>query len=80
MHTLEAKRDKDFEEKKFFAALKGVKLDSGGDDHDAWERLKAKVASRGQTTDPNDITSLRGSSAQRAGFGIGHGLDYQVIE
>ena len=80
LSVLEAKRDKDFEEKKFFAALKGVKLDNQNVDEDAWAKLKAKVSSRGRTTDPNDIVSLRGSEAQRAGFGIGHGLDYQVIE
>lgn len=80
--TLSAKRELDYQEKKFFAAMQGVDLDkeSGKSDNDAWERLKAKVFSGGQTTDPNDVTSLQGYNAEKLGFGIGMGLSYEKIE
>lgn len=77
MTTLSAKRDSDYQEKKFFAALQGVDLDKqNGRDNDAWEQMKARVFSGGKTSDPDDITSLQGINAQKAGFGIGMGLDY----
>ena len=44
------------------------------------KKLKAKVFSKNQTSNPNDIVSLQGAAAKRAGFGIGHGLDYEVIK
>ena len=79
--TLNAKRESDYREKKFLAAMQGVDLDkqTGKDQENAWERLKAKVFSGGKTTDPNDITALQGINAQRAGFGIGMGLSYEKI-
>jgi hypothetical protein len=71
-------------EKKFLAAMQGVDLDeaSGKKEEDPWEAMKARVAA--QTTgvgngDPNDITALQGVRAQQTGFGIGMGLDYQVV-
>lgn len=77
---LEAKQKEDYENKKFFAALKGVDIDKNKTSAaDAWDRIKAKAASKGRTTDPKDITTLRGKNAARAGFGIGSGLDYEVI-
>jgi hypothetical protein len=77
---LETKRDLDYQEKKFFAAIQGVDLDketgkSSG--QDAWEKMKAKVFSGGKTTDPNDITSFQGHKAVQAGFGVGMGLGYE---
>ena len=80
---LQAKSKEENEHRKFLAAMQGVDLDKGSsnssDGQDAWERIKAKAFSGGQTTNPNDITSLQGASAKRAGFGIGEGLDYEVI-
>jgi hypothetical protein len=81
MAALEAKRELDYTDKKFFAAMQGVDLDkeSGKDKQDAWQKLKAKVFSGGKTTDSNDITALQGFNAQKAGFGIGMGLGYQDL-
>jgi hypothetical protein len=80
MAILSSKRDLDYQEKKFFAAIQGVDLE-GSDDKDRgqqeWENLKAKVFSGGATTDGNDILALQGQNAQKAGFGIGMGLDYE---
>lgn len=75
--TLEAKRDLDYQEKKFLAAMQGIDLDEGKpQEQDPWEAMKARVASAGSTSDPNDITSFQGIRAAQAGFGIGMGLDY----
>lgn len=79
MATLSAKRDSDYQEKKFFAALQGVDLDKQSGNRgsaNAWEEMKARVFSGGKTSDPNDITALQGVNAQKAGFGIGMGIDY----
>jgi len=78
---LVAKREKDYEDKKFLAALQGVDLDknSGGGSSGGqkeWEDMKARVFSRGKASDANDILALSGHNAAKAGFGIGMGLDY----
>lgn len=84
MKILETIRDLDYQEKKFSAALKGIDLDEQTGKNDAevkgqqeWENLKARVYSRGATTDANDILSMQGQNAASAGFGIGFGLDYE---
>jgi hypothetical protein len=82
MATLEVSRELDYTEKKFLAAIQGVDLDkqSGSErGQKEWEDMKARVFSKGQSTDSNDIVSLQGSMAQKAGFGIGHGLDYEDL-
>lgn len=81
MSTLNAKRDADYAEKKFLAAIQGVDLDeqSGkGNEPNAWEAMKARVFSNGATSDPNDVLALQGTNAQKAGFGIGMGLGYET--
>lgn len=80
--TLNSKRDSDYNEKKFLAAIQGVDLDKQtgkNDRQDAWEKMKAKVFSGGKNVNPNDITSLQGYNAQKAGFGIGMGLSYEDL-
>jgi hypothetical protein len=80
--TLNAKRELDYQEKKFLAAMQGVDLDkqSGKSDANAWEEMKARVFSKGRTSDPKDIVSLQGQNAINAGFGIGMGLSYERID
>lgn len=78
--TLNAKREMDYNEKKFFAAIQGVDLDKQTGKQNEWEELKARVFSKGQAANANDITALQGVNAQRAGFGIGMGLSYERIE
>lgn len=79
--TLGSKRDLDYQEKKFLAAIQGVDLDqqSGKSEQDKWEQMKARVFSGNQTGDPNDILSYQGHKAAQNGFGIGMGLDYEKI-
>jgi hypothetical protein len=84
MAILESRRDLDYTEKKFLAAMQGVDLDeaSGKQEEDPWEAMKARVAAQASgigNGDPNDVTSLQGQKAQQYGFGIGMGLDYEVV-
>jgi len=82
MATLEVSRELDYTEKKFLAAIQGVDLD-GETNKDKgqkeWEDMKARVFSKGKTIDGNDILALQGPNAQKAGFGIGMGLDYEDL-
>jgi hypothetical protein len=86
MQILSITRDLDYEEKKFSAALQGIDLDANSDKPDAkakgqkeWEDLKARVFSGGATDDSNDVLSLQGQNARKAGFGIGMGLAYEDL-
>jgi hypothetical protein len=80
--TIGSIRELDYQEKKFLAAIQGVDLD-GETNKDKgqkeWEDMKARVFSGGQTSDSNDVLSLQGVNAQKAGFGIGMGLDYEDL-
>lgn len=78
--TLTTKRELDYNEKKFFAAIQGVDLDKQSGKQNAWEEMKARVFSKGGTQDPNDVIALQGANAQKAGFGIGMGLSYTKID
>lgn len=77
--TLGAKRDLDYQEKKFLAAMQGVDLDKQSNKNNEWEQMKARVFSNNGTSDPNDVLSLQGQNAAKAGFGIGMGLDYKKL-
>jgi hypothetical protein len=80
MVTLSSKRELDYEEKKFLAAIQGVDLDGTTNPDKGqkeWEDMKARVFSRGATSDSNDVLSLQGQNARKVGFGIGMGLDYE---
>lgn len=82
---LSTRRDLDYDEKKFMAAIQGIDLDEQSGNGEArgqqeWENLKAKVASKGQAQDANDILALQGQNAKQQGFGIGMGIDYEVVK
>jgi hypothetical protein len=78
--TLSSARDLDYQEKKFLAAMQGVDLDKNKNEKNAWEEMKARVFSGGKATDANDILAYQGINAQKAGFGIGMGMDYERID
>ena len=78
--TIKIKRELDYSDKKFAAAMQGVDLDKNSGSGNEWEDMKARVFSKGATGDANDILALQGSNAERAGFGIGHGLDYETYD
>lgn len=80
--TLGTKRELDYEERKFLAAIQGIDLDNASNPERGqkeWEDMKARVFSKGQTNDSNDVLSLQGPNAQKYGFGIGMGLDYENL-
>jgi hypothetical protein len=80
MAIISSKRELDYQEKKFFAAIQGVDLEDAGNEdrgQKEWENLKARVFSGGATNDSNDVLALQGQNAEKAGFGIGMGLDYE---
>lgn len=80
--TIGSIRDLDYQEKKFLAAIQGVDLDGVSDKNKGqkeWEDMKARVFSRGKTSDSNDVLALQGQNAKKAGFGIGLGLDYEDL-
>jgi hypothetical protein len=82
MATLEISRELDYSEKKFLAAIQGVDLDKETGKtrgQQEWEDMKARVFSKGQTSDSNDVLSLQGPKAKQLGFGIGMGLDYENL-
>ena len=82
MATLEVSRELDYTEKKFLAAIQGVDLDGETNKNKGqkeWEDMKARVFSKGATKDSNDVLALQGVNAQKAGFGIGMGLDYEDL-
>lgn len=82
MATLEVSRELDYTEKKFMAAIQGVDLDKESNKDKGqkeWEDMKARVFSRGKTNDSNDVLALQGVNAQKVGFGIGMGLDYEDL-
>lgn len=76
---LEAKRENDYNDKKFMAAIQGIDLDKQTGKQNEWEEMKARVFSGGKAKDANDITALQGANAQKAGFGIGMGLGYEDL-
>jgi hypothetical protein len=78
--TLKVKRDLDYSQKKFLAAMQGVDLDKASGKENAWEEMKARVFSGGQAADSKDIVALQGINAQKAGFGIGMGLTYEKLD
>jgi len=78
--TLSVKRELDYAEKKFLAAMQGVDLDKQSGKQDEWEAMKARVYSKGATKNPNDILALQGQNAVNKGFGIGMGLTYEKID
>ena len=66
------------------AAIQGVDLDGGSSGgqkgQKEWEDIKSRVFSGGTAKDSNDILSLQGQNAAKAGFGIGAGLEYTNLK
>jgi hypothetical protein len=82
MSVLEIKREIEYEEKKFMAAIQGVDLDKASGKsrgQKEWEDMKARVFSKGKAKDSDDVLSLQGANAQKYGFGIGMGIDYEDL-
>ena len=88
---LEAMRDKEYNDKKFAAAMQGVDLDkqTGRDKNpkgattdkkaSTFEDIQARVFSGGMAQDANDILALQGSYGARKGFQIGKEMGYGKV-
>jgi hypothetical protein len=80
---LNAQREKEYENKKFAAGLKGIDLDeaSGRRSDDPWQAMKDRVFGGGASSNgPKDITEFTGKTAVDAGFGIGMGISYTNLQ
>jgi hypothetical protein len=77
INTLQALKKKDYEDKKFFASLKGIDIGDNQNDKSGgptFEDMQLRAA--GIDASINDVVSLQGRFAAQAGFGIGEGLGY----
>ena len=80
LEILSSRRELDYQEKKFLAAMQGVDLDQESEKgQKEWEDMKARVFSKGKATDSKDVLALQGQNAVTAGFGIGMGLEYEDL-
>lgn len=77
--TLNAKREAEYSQRKFLAAIQGVDLDEQTGKQNEWEEMKARVFSGGAAKNKDDILAFQGHTASKAGFGIGMGLSYEKI-
>jgi hypothetical protein len=78
---LSVNNEREYNDRKFFAAIQGIDIDAGSSkEEDPWEAMKARVAAKASgipVASPNDVTSFQGIKARQNGFGIGMGLDYE---
>ena len=92
VYILEGMREKEYSDRKFTAAMKGVDLDkeTGRKDNPkqpstkkkayTFEDIQARVASGGLAKDADDILSLQGQYGARKGFQIGKDMEYAIVD
>jgi hypothetical protein len=74
--VVNAMTEKDFEDKKFFAQIEGIDIDSGSSNGKTFEDIRREALGDDPTT--NDIVNLKGKLAKETGFGVDQGLMYEV--
>tara|TARA_R110002153_G_scaffold134830_1_gene284253 strand:+ start:381 stop:710 length:330 start_codon:yes stop_codon:yes gene_type:complete len=91
VYILEGMREKEYSDRKFTAAMKGVDLDKETGRKDkpkqpstkkkasTFEDIQARVASGGLAKDADDILSLQGQYGARKGFQIGKDMEYAIV-
>jgi hypothetical protein len=68
---------RDYEDKRFLAAMQGVDLDADSNgESKSFDDVRREAL--GDDPETNDIASLSGSLAREEGFGIGMGLGYEI--
>ena len=67
---------RDYEDKKFLAAMQGVDLDGDKGESKSFDDVRREAL--GDDPESNDIASLTGSLAREEGLGIGMGLGYEI--
>ena len=92
VYILEGMREKEYSDRKFTAAMKGVDLDketgrknkpkqpSTKKKASTFEDIQARVASGGLAKDADDILSLQGQYGARKGFQIGKDMEYAIVD
>ena len=75
LQTLTSMREKEENQRKFAASLKGISFDDNAEKTGpTFDDLRRKAL--GVNADGEDVVSLQGVFAAEAGFGIGMGLGY----
>ena len=83
---IETSRKRAYEDKVFFAKINGIDMEKSSPSKASSGLLNAVREAMGKEKKAryelpaNDITRLKGRKAREAGFGIGMGLDYEVID
>lgn len=75
IQTLKSMQEKEMNQRKFTAGLKGINLDEAAQENSkTFEDIQRKAL--GIDASGDDVVSLQGPFAAQAGFGIGEGLGY----
>ena len=75
VQTLKSMQEKEMNQRKFTASLKGINLDEAVQENSkTFEDIQRKAL--GINASGDDVVSLQGPLAAQAGFGIGEGLGY----
>jgi hypothetical protein len=76
VQTLKSMNEKEHNQRKFTASLKGINLDDAVEEKEGPTFDDIKRRAMGINASQDDVVSLQGSFASEAGFGIGMGLGY----
>lgn len=76
IQTLKSMHEKEHNQRKFTASLKGINLDDEVENKEGSTFDDIKRRALGINASSDDVVSLQGSFASEAGFGIGMGLGY----
>ena len=77
VQTITAMNEKEHQQRKFAASLKGIQLDDDAEEEkkgSTFEDIQRRAL--GITASADDVVGLQGPFAAQAGFGIGAGLGY----
>lgn len=76
IQTLKTMHEKEHNQRKFTAGLKGIDLDDGVEEKEGPTFEDVRRRALGINASADDVVGLQGSFASEAGFGIGMGLGY----
>ena len=79
IQTFKAMQKTEEDKRKFLASLQGITLDDNKNEEvKTFDDIRRKAL--GINASADDVTSLQGTFASEAGFGIGAGLGYTTID
>ncbi len=76
VQTLKSMNEKEHNQRKFAASLKGINLDDTAEEKEGPTFDDIKRRAMGIDASQDDVVSLQGSFASEAGSGMGMGLGY----